>query len=163
MEMWQAIDDQLLPEDITKMKKRTLLDYIKDEKKQKKILIILDGLDELSQVAERFVEKLLRGKVLSRCSILATSRQEKGIEIRQDFDTLLQINGFTIEDAFGYIMKHFRNVDPVDLSKSESLIQAIQENIFLYALRNNPLNLLLLCVVFEDHEGELSSNVSKQN
>lgn len=66
--------------------------------------------------------------MLFRCSILATSRQEKGIEIRQDFGTLLQINGFTIEDAFGYIMKNFRNVDPVDLSKGESLIQAIQEN-----------------------------------
>ena len=91
MEMWLAIDDQLLPEDITKKKKRTLLDYIRDEKKQEKILIILDGLDELSQVTERFVEKLLRGTVLSRCSILATSR-EKGIDIRQDFDTLLQIN-----------------------------------------------------------------------
>ena len=158
-DVMQAIDDQLLPEDIMEKKKK-LLDYIMNEKKQEKILIILDGLDELPQVAEQFVDKLLRRKVLSRCSVLVTSRQEKGIEIRQrhDFDTLLQINGFTIEDASEYIRKHFRTVGPVDLVKGERLIQTIQENIFLHALRNNPLNLLLLCVVFEDHDGELPSN-----
>ena len=163
-DVMQAINDQLLPEDIKENEKKVLLDYIKNEKKKKdKILIILDGLDELPQVAEQYVNKLLRGKVLSHCSVLATSRQEKGIEIRQChvFDTLLQINGYTIEDASEYIRKHFQNVDPVDLFKGESLIQAIQENMFLHALRNNPLNLVLLCVVFEDHEGELPSNRTK--
>ena len=161
----QAIDDQLLPEDITEKKKKGILDYINNEKKQDKILIILDGLDELPQVAEQAVNKLLERKVLSRCSVLATSRQEKGIKIRQRhvFDILLQINGFTIEDASEYIRKHFRTVDgsQADLLKGERLIQAIKGNIFLHALRNNPLNLLLLCIVFEDHEGELPSNRTK--
>ena len=161
----QAIDDQLLPEDMTENEKKVLLDYIQNEKKQDKILIILDGLDELPQAAEQAVEKLLGRKVLSRCSVLATSRQEKGIEIRQRhvFDTLLQINGFTIEDASEFIRKHFRTVgqSQADLLKGDRLIQAIQENAFLHALRNNPLNLLLLCIVFEDHEGELPSNRTK--
>ena len=92
-DVMQAIDDQLLPEDITQKNNRILLDYIRtfrDEKKQEKILIALDdGHDELPQVAERFVEKLLRRKLLSHCSILATTRQKKGIEILQDFDTPL--------------------------------------------------------------------------
>ena len=164
-DLTQAIDDQLLPEDMTKKKKKKLLDYINNEKEQDKILIILDGLDELPQVAEKAVDKLLRRKVLSSCSVLATSRQEKGIEIRQRhvFDTLLQINGFTIEDASEYIRKHFRAVgrSQADLLKGECLIQAIEENIFLHALRNNPLNVLLLCIVFEDHKGELPSNRTK--
>ena len=162
-DVMHAIADQLLPEDMKEKKKNKLMNYIRDEKKQEKILIILDGLDELPQMAEQSVDKLLERKVLSRCSVLATSRQEKGIEIRQRhvFDTLLQINGFTIEDASEYIRKHFRNVDPVDFVKGEILIQTIQENISLHALRNNPLNLLLLCVVFEDHEGELPSNRTK--
>ena len=158
----QAIDDQLLPEDRMENEKKVLLDYIQNEKKQDKILIILDGLDELPQAAEQTVDKLLGRKVLSRCSILATSRQEKGIEIRQRhvFDTLLQIKGFTIEDAAEFIRKHFRTVGQsrADFSKGERLIQAIEENAFLHALRNNPLNLLLLCIVFEDHEGELPSS-----
>ena len=162
-DVMQAIDDQLLPEDIPEKKKKELLDYIWDEKKQEKILIILDGLDELPQKAEQFVDKLLRRKVLPHCSVLATSRQEKGIEIRQGhaFDILLQINGFTIEDASEYIRKHFRTVGQVDLLKGERLIQAIQENTFLQALRRYPLNLLLLCIIFEDHEGKLPSNCTK--
>ena len=160
----QAIDDQLLPNDMME-NKEVLLGYIQNKKKQDKILIILDGLDELPQAADEAVNELLGRKVLSGCSILATSRQEKGIEIRQRhvFDTLLQINGFTIEDASEYIRKHFRTVgqSQEDLLKGERLIQAIQENTFLHALRNNPLNLLLLCIVFEDFQGELPSNRTK--
>ena len=162
-DVMQAIDDQLLPEDMTEEKKEDIMAYIRDDKNQAQILIILDGLDELPKLAEQFVDKLLRRKVLSHCSILATSRQEKGIEVRKgyDFDSLLQINGFTIEDACQYIRKHFKNVDSEDLLKGESLIQVINENIFLHALRNNPLNLLLLCVVYEDFEGDLPSNRSE--
>lgn len=164
-DVMQAIEDQLLPEDITEKKKNQLLNYIRDEKNQEKILIILDGLDELPEVSEKFVEKLLNRRVLSRCSVLATSRQEKGIEIqeRHNLDIVLRIDGFTIEDASEYIRKHFRTLgqSQADLKSGEHLIQAIKRNIFLYALRNNPLNLLLLCVVFEDHKGELPSNRTK--
>ncbi len=162
-DVMQAINDQLLAEDMTEKKKKDLMDYIRDEQNQDKILMILDGLDELPESAEPFVDKLLRRKVLSHCSVLATSRQEKGIEVRQryDFDSLLQINGFTVGDASEYIRKHFKKVDAEDLSKGESLIQAIEENIFLHALRNNPLNLLLLCIVFEDFEGNLPTNRSE--
>ncbi len=159
----QAINDQLLAEDMTEKKRKDLMDYISDEQNQDKILMILDGLDELPELAEPYVDKLLRRKVLSHCSVFVTSRKEKGIEVRQryDFDSLLQINGFTIEDASEYIRKHFKNVDSEDLLKGESLIKAIEENNFLLALRNNPLNLLLLCIVFEDFEGALPSNRSE--
>ena len=162
-DVMQAIDDQLLPEDMTEEKKEDIMDYIRDDKNQANILIILDGLDELPKLAEQFVDKLLRRRVLSHCSILATSRQEKGIQVRTcyDFDSLLQINGFTMEDASEYIRKHFKNVGSEDLLKGEGLIQAIEENTFLHALGNNPLNLLLLCVVFEDFSGDLPSNRSE--
>ena len=160
-DIMQAIDDQLLSEDMKS--KEELMDYVRNEKNQDKILIILDGLDELPRAAEHILDKLLRRKVLSRCFILATSREEKGIEVRQryDFDTLLQIKGFTAKNASDYIRKHFKIVDPQNVSKGERLIRAVEENIFLHALRNNPLNLLLLCVVFEDFEGELPSNRTK--
>ena len=157
----QAIDEQLLNDDINN--KEEFLDYIRDGKNQDEILLILDGLDELPEASEKVVDRLFRRKVFSRCFILATSREEKGIDVRRryDFDTLLQIKGFTSEDATDYIRKHFKSVDPQNLSKGERLIQAVEENTYLDALRNNPLNLLLLCVVFEDFEGELPSNRTK--
>ena len=162
-DVFKAIYDQLLPSDTDEKKKKKLRDFMRDEKNQEKILLILDGLDELPQKAEQSVDDLLRRKVLSRCSIVATTRQEKGIEVRQryDFDILFQIYGFTISDASTYIRKYFKLADPENLFKGENLIKAIDENIFLHALRNNPLNLLLLCLVFQDYQGELPSSRTK--
>ena len=157
----QAIDEQLLNDDINN--KEEFLDYIRNGKNQDEILLILDGLDELPEASEKVVHRLFRRKVFSRCFILATSREEKGIDVRRryDFDTLLQIKGFTSEDATDYIRKHFKSVDPQNLSKGERLIETVQTNTHLSVLRSNPLNLLLLCVVFEDFEGELPSNRTK--
>ena len=153
----KAIEEQLLPEDDDV--KKELRDYIQDIHNQEQVLIILDGLDELPKGAEHHVDRLLQRKLFPFCFLLATSRQERGIKLRQNinFDVLLQIEGFTDQDAFEYIRRHFNLLGPEHLSNGERLIKAIQENSFLHALPNNPLNLLLLCVVFEDYEGELPS------
>ena len=153
-----AIVDQLLPME-GKVKEK-LLDYIKDVHNQENILVILDGLDELPEAGESHVDKLLNRRMLPLCYVLATSRQEKGIEVRQkvDFDVLLQIEGFTEVDSFEYIRKHFSHLGRDLVAKGERLIQSIRENTFLHALPSNPLNLLLLCVVFEDYEGNLPSS-----
>ena len=155
----KAIDEQLLPERCSETIKKEFIDYIEDFHYQEKVLIILDGLDELPIASESHVDKLLHKKILSFCYVLVTSRQERGIAVRRkvNFDILLQIEGFTEEDAFDYIRKHFKNAGPEHVLNGERLITEIQENTFLHALRNNPLNLLLLCIVFEDHQGELPS------
>ena len=155
----EAIDTQLLPECNAGAIKKVLVDYIGDLHFQRKVLIILDGLDELPKMSESCVDKLLQKKIFPFCYVLATSRQERGIVVRQnvDFDMLLQIKGYTQKDAFSYIRKHFKNTGPENVSNGERLITEMQTNSFLDALWNNPLNLLLLCIVFEDHEGELPS------
>ena len=162
-DIMETISEQLLPEDTEEKTKEGLFDFIKDIHNQEKTLIILDGLDELPQGSEQFVDKLLQRRILSFCYVLATSRQERGIDVRRKycFDILLEIKGFTESDAFEYIRKHFKNVDPLHSPKGESLIKEIQENTLLHALRNNPLNLLLLCVIYEDYEGNLPSSRSE--
>ena len=162
-DIMETISEQLLPEDTEEKTKEGLFDFIKDIHKQEKTLIVLDGLDELPQGSEQFVDKLLQRRILSFCYVLATSRQERGIDVRRKycFDILLEIKGFTESDAFEYIRKHFKNVDPLHSPKGESLIKEIQENTLLHALRNNPLNLLLLCVIYEDYEGNLPSSRSE--
>ena len=158
-DIMEAISEQLLPKDMHEKVRKEIMDYIKCIHNQEKILIILDGLDELPKTAETQVDELLCRRILPFCYVLATSRQEKGIVVRQkvDFDVLLQIEGFKKQDAFEYIRKHFSDSGSKNQSKGERLIKAIQENSFLHALLNNPLNLLLLCVVFEDYQGELPS------
>ena len=158
-DIMEAIDKQLLPEDTYEYFKKELMGYLKDFQYQEKVLIILDGLDELPKKSESHVDRLLHKKILRYCHVLVTSRQERGIVVRQkvDFDILLQIEGFTTEDAFEYIRKHFSNAGLEHLPTGEKLIKEIQEKAVLHALLNNPLNLLLLCVVFEDYKGELPS------
>ena len=162
-DVMETISEQLLPEDMEEKAKERLFNFIKDIHNQEKTLIILDGLDELPKDSERYVDKLLQRRILSFCYVLATSRQERGIDVRKKygFDILLEIKGFTESDAFEYIRKHFKNVGPLHSSKGESLIKEIEENTLLHALRNNPLNLLLLCVIYEDYEGNLPSSRSE--
>ena len=162
-DVMETISEQLLPEDMEEKTKERLFNFIKDIHHQEKTLIILDGLDELPKDSEHYVDKLLQRRILSFCYVLATSRQERGIDVRKKygFDILLEIKGFTESDSFDYIRKHFNNVGPLHSSKGESLIKEIKENTLLHALRNNPLNLFLLCVIYEDYEGNLPSSRSE--
>ncbi|XP_015770110.1 PREDICTED: uncharacterized protein LOC107348570 [Acropora digitifera] len=65
---------------------------------------------------------------------------------------------YTEGDSFEYIRRHFKIAGREYSSKGEKLIEEIKENALLQDLLTNPLNLLLLCVVYEDHEGELPSS-----
>ena len=153
----ETIFEQLLPEDMEETTKKRLRNFITDIHSQERTLIILDGLDELPERSKHHVDKLLHRRILTFCYVLATTRQEKGIEARRQFsfDICHLIEGFSEKDSLEYIRKHFNNVDP---SKGERLIEETKENTSLHALQNNPLNLLLLCVVYEDHEGKLPSS-----
>ena len=159
-DIMEAIKEQLFPEDMKEETWTKFSEFSKDIHVQEKILIILDGLDELPEKSKKFVDKLLRRRILPFCYVLVTSRQEKGIDVRKnfEFDLLLEIKGFTEDDAYCYIKKHFQNVGPKHSSKGETLAKEVKENTLLNALRNNPLNLLLLCVIYEDYDGKLPTS-----
>ena len=153
-----TIREQLLPRDIEEKIVEKLFDFVKDIHNQERILIILDGLDELPEKSRHHVDELLERRILAFCYVLATSRQEKGIEARKYFvfDIHLEIKGYTESDAIVYVRRHFKTVG--QSPKGERLIEEMQQNTFLNALQNNPLNLLLLCVVYEDYEGKLPTS-----
>ena len=156
----KAISEQLLPRDMDMEKSvEKLLHLMKDIRNQeRRMLIILDGLDELPKKSRHHVDELLHRRILAFCYVLATTRQERGIEVRKSvvFDIHLEIKGYTESDSIAYIRRHFETID--QSPKGEKLIEEMQQNTFLHALRNNPLNLLLLCVVYEDYEGKLPSS-----
>ena len=158
----EEIFEQLLPEDLREKIKEALVNFLEDEDNQKQILIILDGLDELPEKSGDRVNKVLDRKKLSFCYVLATTRQEKGIYTREQFkfDLCLAIEGFSEDHSFEYIRKHFRNIGTEHSSRGERLIQEVKRNPLLGHLQTNPLNLLLLCVVYQDHEGSLPSSIT---
>ena len=155
----EDIFEQLLSEDRKEKNKEALVDFHEDLNNQKQIFVVLDGLDELPEKSEDRVNKVLGRKKYSFCYVLATTRQEKGIYTREQFkfDICLAIEGFSEEKSFEYIRKHFGTEHS---SMGERLIEEIRQNPLLGHLQRNPLNLLLLCVVYEDHEGSLPSTAT---
>ena len=153
-----TIREQLLPRDIEEKIVEKLFDFVKDIHNQERILIILDGLDELPEKSRHHVDELLHRRIFPFCYVLATTRQERGIEARKTFvfDIHLEIKGYTESDSIAYVRRHFETIG--QSPKGERLIEEMQQNTFLNALRNNPLNLLLLCVVYEDYEGKLPTS-----
>ena len=157
-DIMEAISEQLLPRDMEKSVEK-LLHFMKDIHNQERlILIILDGLDELPEKSRHHVDELLQRRILAFCYVLATTRQERGIEVRKSavFDIHLEIKGYTESDSIAYIRRHFETIK--QSPKGEKLIEEMQQNTFLHALRSNPLNLLLLCVVYEDYDGNLPTS-----
>ena len=157
-DIMEAISEQLLPRDMEKSVEK-LLHLMKDIRDQERLmLIILDGLDELPEKSRHHVDELLHRRILPFCFVLATTRQERGIEVRKSvvFDIHLEIKGYTESDSIAYVRRHFETIG--QSPKGERLIEEMEQNTFLHALRSNPLNLLLLCVVYEDYEGKLPTS-----
>ena len=157
-DIMEAISEQLLPRGMEKSVEK-LLHFMKDIHKQERLmLVILDGLDELPEQSRYHVDELLHRRILPFCFVLATTRQERGIEVRKSvvFDIHLEIKGYTESDSIAYIRRHFETIK--QSPKGEKLIKEMQQNTFLHALRSNPLNLLLLCVVYEDYKGKLPTS-----
>ena len=155
-DIMEAISEQLLPRDMVMDELLRFMIGIRNQ--EKLILIILDGLDELPEKSRYHVDELFHRRILPFCYVLATTRQERGIEVRKSvvFDIHLEIKGYTESDSISYIKRHFETIG--QSPKGERLIEEMQQNIVLHALRSNPLNLLLLCVVYEDYEGKLPTS-----
>ena len=128
--LWNAIDDQLLPQDVTKEDKEEFFKFIRHN--QPDILLVLDGLDELPTNMLPAFKEVIQGRILQKCRIVVTARQEVGMEVRECCDTLLEIEGFTKDDAREFIVKYFKD----DVHLAEKLLITV-----------------LLCLLCEDFDG----------
>ena len=146
--IWEAIDDQILPEEMEDQAKECFFKFIREN--QSKVLLVLDGLDEVDPSNLKVLSSLVQGKELSGCYIVVTSRHEAGSKVRRYCDTLWEIKGFTKKDAQSFILKYFKNVGKEHLAWK--LIRSIRDR-DLKELTKNPLNTALLCVICEDFEG----------
>ena len=148
-DVWEAIDDQLLPRDIDEEVKQQFFQFIREN--QSSILLILDGLDELPSGKLSMFSELIEGKVLPRCHIVATARHEAGKEVRKCCDTLLQIEGFIEKHVIEFVTKYFK--ERTDLATKLSQRMSRDKN--LREIAANPLNTALLCLLCEEFEGTL--------
>ena len=154
--IWDAIDEQILPEDMEPEVRVTFIQFLRGN--PSKVLLVLDGLDEADPDKLTLFRKLIQKEMLPGCFIVLTSRHEAGSKIRPYTDTLLEIVGFTRTDAKCFIRKYFQQSDDQHFAKT--LIEKLRSK-NLSELTRNPLNTLLLCVIFEDLEGVLPTSRTK--
>ena len=167
----EAIDDQILPYDANKEAKEVFFQFISEN--QLKVLLVLDGVDEVDASKLEMIENLVKSKEFANSHIVLTSRHEAGKKVRRYCDTLWEIVGFTKRDAQSFILKYFKNIGKEHLA-DKLLKQLWPSNIFsfrfgsdyssgsvssdLRQLTTNPLNTALLCILFEDFNGILPEN-----
>ena len=151
--IWEAIDDQLLPDDIDKQAKENFFQYIQEN--QAKVLLLLDGLDEADSRKLDMYYSVVQSKLLASCHIVITSRHEVGKKVRPYCDTLWEIVGFSKEDAEIFIRKYSKGKEHL----AEKLIKRLRRPLYLHdELAKSPLNTVLLCCLFEDYEGVLPAS-----
>ena len=107
--IWEAIDDQILPDEIDPELKETFFRFVREN--PSKVLLVLDGLDESDPQKLAVYFSLVQRKLLPGCHIVLTSRHEAGSKVRPYSDTLLEIVGFTSSDAKCFIRKYFRDAE----------------------------------------------------
>ncbi|KAI8519511.1 hypothetical protein Bbelb_027680 [Branchiostoma belcheri] len=152
------IFEQLLPKD-TNTTPDQLWSYI--QQNQDDILFILDGLDELSQAARQVTDvvDLIQGKILRNCHVLVTSRPYHCVKDLEKCHRFYRIVGFSKKNSEEFIRKYFSKF-PESASKLVEQLQPDQllRNSYLSQIIVNPLNNLLICVVWEDNNDQLPSS-----
>ena len=153
----KSIADQLLAHEQERLK-TGLFNYLEDP--ESRVLLVLDGLDELNQDIDIFslIENELRPW---KCKFLLTSRNDP--KLRKHCDSLFQIIGFTIEDAKSYIRKFFgkREQELAELLVDKINDRRSQDGALLRELISNPLMTSLLCYVCKETNGKLPSSTAQ--
>ena len=154
-DLWETIDCQLLPEDVEEPKRKLFLSSV--PKNETNVLLVLDGLDEVAESKLPMISEIIEGKELPKCCVVATARHEVGIMVRKHCDTLLEIKGFSKEDAKAFIFKYFQESE----DKARKLLSELATHENLKDMAASPLNIALLCFVFEEHDGSFPESRSR--
>ena len=155
-----TISQQLLPRNLEDKTKDNFLKFIGDVRNQERILIILDGWNELPEESKYHVDDVLARRVLKCCYVMVTTRERPQLRERFKFDLCLKMKELGEVGSFDYIRKHFKNIETEQSFKGERLIEEIKRNRLLQDFLSGRPNLFLLCLAYEDHEGELPSSCS---
>ena len=153
--LWEAIEDQLLPREVGEDQRERFFDFIRHN--QSNVLLVLDGLDEVSEKKLPMFSEIIQGRVLPNCRVVATARHEAGVKVRKYCDTLLEVEGFTKEDVQSFIRKYFK----AEPNLAKQLTAHLYIDCKLYEILTNPLNTALLCLVYEDLNGVFPESRTK--
>ncbi len=118
-----------------------------------KCLLILEGFDEGS--INEDVMRIIRNLKYASCNIIVTTRPHVAGDIQRYFTTVVNLTGFTKEDA----EKYMRNL-MTDKGKIESVLRFTEENqsVGIYEMWRYPILVLFVCILVNDGEQNLDLN-----
>ena len=135
---YESTDKKSLVEEVAKSQGRDML-------------FILDGFDELpkSLQKESFLLDLMRGHVLTKSTVVVTSRPSATAQLRTSCRPKhIEILGFTQESVEAYASSVFSS-EPEKLTKFKAYISA-SENPAINSLMYVPLNAAIIVLIYSD-------------
>jgi len=125
------------------------------------VLLIFDGFDELSE-EERMDRSLfldvIKGEVLSQCSVLVTSRPyaSENLQCLHSIVRHVEVLGFTKQQIRECIIKTIS-----DESKAAELLNILSQRIGMFLLCYIPLNCAILLYVYQQQDYALPSTLTE--
>ncbi|XP_071944352.1 uncharacterized protein [Antedon mediterranea] len=124
-----------------------------------KLVVLLDGLDEIKQGVEVPISLFISRNF--KTTTLITSRPENITKFVEACDVHIEVNGFSKESQRQYIGKYFVNNE--DPNKGKMLCSELTHNSHkensIVELCSSPLLLLMICSIWEEF-GKLSKHLS---
>ena len=135
--------------------KDSFVQYLR--KYSQKVLFLIDGLDELPSGRHKDLEKLLKEKIFKKSYVMATTRPEGLNNVQQHFEgcSVYTITGLNKSNTETFVRKYF---SPLRKKTAEKFIRYLKSHTELMEMCNNPLNLLLFCLLWEDLNGMLPTD-----
>ena len=145
--MINCLYELLMPEDF-KVDQKQFQKQI--ENNQDQVLIIVDGYDEMTEPHADF-NKLINGRILSRISVLVTSRPGFALNMIKCFESIFVIVGYGEQQRLEFIRKFVAAMcEEQVLARFESFKARLVADEVLSQLCRNPLHLCILCLLIED-------------
>ena len=135
---------------VTKGKLKRILEESGDQ-----CLVILDGLDEHVTGENCDVLKMIRGQKYVSCNIVVSSRPHSTKTVEKYFQTIVRVNGFTINEARKFAAKMVKSVAKVESILKFQPVDIGQEK----ALYNYPILLSFLCLLVREDDIDIASEV----
>ena len=131
------------------IKQRTLRSIL--DQFSHRCLLILDGMDECDLKKNKEILNIIEGRKLLYCNILVTSRPHSAAETEQYFNTVVQVQGFSEQQATGYLSK------VLDAKhESASVMKFYYANFQKsYSKFASPMLLLFICILVNADEIDL--------
>ncbi|XP_030851271.1 uncharacterized protein LOC762918 isoform X1 [Strongylocentrotus purpuratus] len=129
-----------------------LNNYIRNN--PEKVLILLDGYDELTRdlSTEHSILKILECKEYKKCFVIITSRPWKVKHIRDDTElrkryAFIEIKGFTVENVKEFVSRFFSN----DKEPAESLVKFMEKgSLIAENMSPYPIFCAMLCHLWKE-------------